>query len=66
MILWIVNFFKAFYKFTRWTAKMFQTPWRIALQRHDENVGATPLLENQTHSQIKGMSSNHFRLQTYQ
>ena len=28
---------------------MFQTPWRIALQRHDENVGATPLLENQTH-----------------
>ena len=39
---------------------MFQTPWRIALQRHDENVGATPLLENQTHRQIKGMSSNHF------
>ena len=45
---------------------MFQTPWRIALQRHDENVGATPLLENQTHRQIKVMSSNHFRLQTYQ
>ena len=45
---------------------MFQTSWRIALQRHDENVGATPLLENQTHRQIKGMSSNHFRLQTYQ
>ena len=59
MILWIVNFFKAFYKF-------FKHLWRFALQRHDENVGATPLLENQTHRQIKGMSSNHFRLQTYQ